>query len=516
MSTSSTKWRECAEEIATKLYLSSSFSDRDTDGRDLKGLRLDLRQRGEHWGIEVVLAELDEAIEAAEKRGDHPAILEGCMRLMAASDAFFGMLFERHGTGVLLQERPTEIRAAVSFFEAELLEASITSKPICVVRSRELQPSAPMQEFLRLVAHSLGHRIIEVDRRTLVDTFDDFCRALVAQPAEPSSWLLDAVSIGRVRRSIRNEARDPRLRFLGGLLREESRLDPDEAVLRQSLARVESAASADGAPLGQLAKLSYLWMALRELARAPVADRYGLFGGDLQRTLELWNSSAAWYGIHGSHPMGCLAALNELTHVRATVGRDDAPLGARASAYYSIGAKVRSRWTARRFFRQSLALSRTQLQRNAEEPSNLLQMTASAQARLARLGEPWRYFRALGDFRKSLDLRVRRCAPQASVAEAKNAYAYALFQLPWRRREALELAAEGARLFRSAPAGDASGFYFRSERKRAEMLGRARRYDEAVAVATAARDLAAVGQALDQVRPLDRLISRLSARRNGK
>jgi len=417
---------------------------------------------------------------------------------------------------VLLQERPTEIRAAVSFFEAELLEASITSKAICVVRSRELPPSAPMQEFLRLVTHSLGHRIVDVDRRTLIDTFDDFCRALIAGPAESSSWLLDAVSIGRVRRSIGDEALDPRLSFLGGVLRDESSLGPDEAVLKQSLAKVESAAAANGAPLGQLAKLSYLWMALRELARAPIANRYCEFGGDLQRTLELWNSSAAWYGIHGSHPMGCLAALNELTHVRAAVGRDDAPLGARSSAYYSIGAKVRSTWTARRFFRQSLALSQAQLRKQVEEPSNLLQMTASAQARLARLGEPWRYLRALDDFRTSLDLRIRSGAPQASVGEAKNAYAYALFQLPWRRDEALRLAAEGAQLFRSAPGGEASGFYFRSERKHAEMLGRARRYDEAIAVATAARDLAAVAQALDQVRPLDQLIAALVSRRDRK
>lgn len=479
-------------------------------------LRRDLKRRGKRFGIKVVLGEQDRAIKKAVTRNDYPAILEGCVRLMAESDAFFGMLFERHGTGVLLQDRPTEVRAAVSFFEAELLEASITSKPICVVRSRELPPSAPMQEFLRLVIHSLGHRIIEVDRRTLIDAFDDFCRTLIARPADVSTWLLDAVSIGRVRRSIRNEALDPRLDFLGGVLREESTQSLNEAVLKQSLARVESAAPSGGAPLGQLAKLAYLWMALRELMRAPIADRFNQFGGDLQRTLELWNSSAAWYGIHGSHPMGCLAALNELTHVRTAIGRDDMPLGARASAYYSIGAKVRSIWNARRFFRQSLALSQAQLQKQAEEPSNLLQMTASAQARLARLGEPWRYLRALDDFRTSLDLRIRHGAPQESVGEAKNAYAYALFQLPWRRDEALRLAAEGAQLFRSAPGGEASGFYFRSERKRAEMLGRAKRYDEAISVATTARDLAAAAQALDQVRPLDQLIATLASRRGRK
>lgn len=479
-------------------------------------LRAGLQRRGGRLGVEVILAEQDEAIEAAAKRNDDPAILEGCARLMAGSDAFFGMLFERHGTAVRIQNPPIEARAAVSFFEAELLEASITSKPICIVQWRNLPPSPPMEEFLHLVSRSLGHRIIQVDRQTLLETFDDFCRSLTASQPKPSTWLLDAVSIGRVRRSIRSEALGPRLSFLGGIFREDGGGQVNETVLRQSLGVVEAAVAADGAPLGQLAKLSYLWIALRELARVSVDDRLHQFGGELQRTMELWNSSAAWYGIHGSHPMGCLAALNELTHARMALKREDMPLGARASAYYSIGAKVRSIRTARRFFRQSLALSQAQLQKHAEEPSNLLQMTGSAQARLARLGEPWRYLRALGDFRTSLDLRIRHGAPQQSVAEAKNAYAYALFQLPWRRDEALRLAAQGAQLFRSAPGGEASGFYFRSERKRAEMLGRARRYDEAISVATLARDLAMVAQALDQARPLDQLIATLLSRRDRK
>jgi tetratricopeptide (TPR) repeat protein len=477
-------------------------------------LRADLQHRGERMGVTVVLAEQDRAIDEAAKRNDDPAVLEGCARLMSESDAFFGMLFERHGTAVQIQDSPIQARAAVSFFEAELLEASITSKPICIVQSLELPPSAPMREFLHLVDRSLGHRIVHGDWRALIETFDGFCRALTAPEARVPTWLLDTISIGRVRRSIRSEALDPRLSFLGGVFREDGGQHVDETVLRQSLGMVEAAVAADGAPLGQLAKLSYLWIALRELARVSPQVRFRQFGDELQRTLQLWNSSAAWYGIHGSHPMGCLAALNELTHARTALKRRDMPLGARASAYYSIGTKLRSTWNARRFFRQSLALSRTQLQMHAEEPSNLLQMTGSAQARLARLGEPWRYLRALADFRKSLDLRIGRSAPPQSVAEAKNAYAYALFQLPWRREEALKLAAEAAALFRSAAGGEASGFYFRSERKRADMLGRARRYDEAISVAVAARESAAAAQALDQVRPLDQLIAILEAKRN--
>jgi len=48
------------------------------------------------------------------------------------------------------------------------------------------------------------------------------------------------------------------------------------------------------------------------------------------------------------------------------------------------------------------------------------------------------------------------------------------------------------------------------------MLGRARRYDEAISVAATARDLAAAAQALDQVRPLNQLIATLISRRERK
>lgn len=501
--------------MSTKLYLSSSFGERESGESDLLEMRLALQARGERWGVTVVLAEEDKDIMAAHERGDDPAVLEGCARHMGECDAFFGMLFERHGTRVALELHPAEVRTAVSFFEAELLEASITSKPICIVQSRDLPPSAPMEEFLQLVSGNLGHRIVKADRGELTETFDAFCQTLTRQPAGDSVWLLDGVSSGRVRRSIGWEAADPRLSFLGGVFRHDGVGTFGEAALRKAITRVEAGRGSDEKPLSQLAKLSYLWMAMRELARLPTAKRLHEYGDELQRALSLWNSSAAWYGLHGAHPMGCLAALNELTHARTELKSADLPLGERASAYYSIGTKVRSKMTARRFFRQSFALSRAKLAQRPDDPSGLLQMTASAHARLALLGEPWRYALALRDFRKSLDWRSSRGAPQEGVGEAMNAYAFALFKLRWRRAEALALAAEGSALIRDSAGGLASGFYFRSERKRAEMLGGAGRLDEAVAVAVAARDLAAQAQAFDQARPLGELVASLEARKIG-
>lgn len=426
---------------------------------------------------------------------------------MARSDAFFGLLFERHGTGITLANDPVKVHASVSFFEAELLNASMTRKPILIAQARELRPSVALEEFLRHVSGSLNAHIIKVDRSSLCEVFEDYCRNLVNPNSVKTVWLYDAVSVGRIKNSIKREQSEPELSFLGGVLRRDGDRAPDQTVIAAALRRVDGGLASDGRPLGQLDKLSYLWIVLKELARATASDRTHEFGGEAERVLELWNASAAWYGLHGSHPMGCLAALNELTHVRIDRGSGNVPLGPRSSAYYSIGAQMRSKRNARQFFRQSLALSHAALDKSPTDPSGLLQMVASANARLASLGEPWRYFRALDGFRNSYDWRVRHSQSDVAIGEAMNSYAHALFRLPWRRREALRLAEEASPLLLSSRDGIASGFYLRAERKRAEMLRQAGRFDEALAVALRARDLAQEAQAFDQERQLEVLIN---------
>jgi tetratricopeptide (TPR) repeat protein len=493
-----------------RVYLSSSFSARESGDENLLQLRLELRARAGRLGVDLVLGEMDPEIGAAAARGDHMAILEGCARLMSACDAFFGMLFERHGTKVVLSHEPVEARAEVSFFETELLEASLTAKPVCVVHLRGMTPSVSMQAFLRLVTESLGQSVIEIERNDLSAVFDDFCRALACGRAAGSPWLFDPVSVGRLRRAVRGETRDPKLSFLGGVLRESGDAVPEEAVIAAAVARVESGIDDQGRALGQLAKLSYLWIAIRELAKASAAFRTNELGGLASRTLSLWNSSAAWYGLHGAHPMGCLAALNELEFMRSATGQGERLLGPRASAYYSIGGRLRSPAAARRFYRQCLALAHSALRRRPADPSGVLQMTAHANARLALLGERWRYFAALNEFKRSLDWRVSQGASDQNVGEAMNAYGHALFELPWRRREALALAAEGVQLIRQAPRGQANGFYFRAAHKHAQMLARAGRKDEALRVAQEARDLALFAQAFDQIRQLQAVIEALT------
>jgi hypothetical protein len=495
--------------MSVKLYLSSSFSATDLGGGDLLPLRLDMKQRALRFGVEVKLGELDPAVRAAVADNNDLGVLEGCARLMGECDAFFGMLFQRHGSPILLQREPAEVRAAVSFFEAELLEACITSKPAYVVHDRAMPPAPSMQAFLRLVRDSLGGYIDEIERSEFMERFDMFCAALAKRAAPRTPWLLDSLSIVRLRRTLGLEAKEPKLAFLGGLLREDGDEAADQSVLRASLMRAESGVAETGAPLGQLARLSYLWIGVRELAKAPAAVRIHDLGAETDRLLGLWNSSAAWYGLHGAHPMGCLAALNDLGFTRMQTGNGDEPIGPRASAYYSIGGRMRAPMVARRFYKQCLRLATTLLQSAPDNPSNALQLTASAQAQLARRLEPWRYPLALADFKASLDWRTRHGATAIAVGEAKAAYGHALFEIWWRRREALSLVAEGVDIIKREPSGEHSGFYFRAARRHAEMLSRAGKRDQACAVAVEARDHALAAQAFDQSRQLQDVIDRI-------
>lgn len=494
-----------------RVYLSSSFSARESGDDSLMQLRQDLKILGARMSIDVVLGEEDKNVRSAAEVGDHLRILEGCAKLIGESDAFFGMAFERHGTRVVLSHDPMLVRAEVSFFEAELLAACFNRIPSCVVQARELVPSQSMQEFLRLVQSTLGNSLAIIERSSIPSHFEFFCRAVGGRRIDPCPWLFDRLSIKRIRHQTKQETIDPKLAFLGNALREEGIGDVDQAVIRAAITRVESGVDDSQQTLGHLSRLSYLWVAIRELARASVAFRYGELNEPLQKTLDLWNSSAAWHGLHGAHPMGCLAALNELGHARLVVKKDNPPLHPRASAYYSIGTRIQMRPVARQFFRQSIALCQAALQRPDADQPTLVQQQASGKARLAQLGEPWRYFDALQDYKFSFDQRVAIGASESKIGEAQTEYAYALYRLPlpWKQKEAIGLMNRGLELLRNSPQSRGSGVFFRAARKYAEMLKSSKKLDEALAVAEKARDLAHSVEAFDQSRPLQELIENI-------
>lgn len=494
-----------------KIYLSSSFSAFESGAGNLLPLRQRLKERGEALGADVVLAEQEPNVAAAAASGDHMRILEGCARLAGACDAFFGVLFERHGTRIELSGDAIGARAEASFFEAELLEACMTEKPAAVVTVRGAEPSAAMAGFLTLVRSALGDRVLEVDEPGIVAVFEDFVRAVMERRNRPAPWLLDPISVGRIRESTGGETKRPQLAFLAGAFREQGDGTPDLAIIRTTLDRVSAGVDDSGQSLGQIAKLSYLWLAMREFAKAPQALHEPPLRDLFQTALGAWNSSAAWYGLHGAHPMGCMATLNELSFARQRARNGPPPFGARASAYYSIGARLRARPAARRFFRQSVVLATRGI--NLTDRRAGYSMRASALARLAALGDRLLYFDALADYRKEMRLRAQFAASASEMGEAQTEYAYALGRQPWRRKEALELMREGVAMMRSSSdALQRYHFLMRAERKHAELLARDRQWDEAARIAEDAHRAATVAEAFDQARQLKHVIDSIAKR----
>jgi tetratricopeptide (TPR) repeat protein len=498
--------------LVLRVYLSSSFSARESGEDDLLQLRRDLQTSAAPLGIDVVLGEDDPLIEAAAKAGDHLRILEGCARLIGTCQAFFGMTFERHGSRVVLGRNPLLVRAQVSFFEAELLEACFQTMPCCVVQVREMQPSSSMEEFLGLVSNTLGKNLMMVDRADIPAEFLNFARTAARGEAGISPWLFDPVSVRRVRRGARQETLAPHLSFLSGSLRADGEGDADLAVVKLALQQVTDAKH-QGAAMEHISRLSYLWIAMREFARATPSDRVHSLNAELQQVLGLWNESAAWHGLHGSHPMGCLATLNELAFARTAAGEDNPPNHPRASAYHSIGNKIRLPVTARRFYRQAVNLCETALKRPGADAVTLRQQRASAYARLAMLGEKWRYLQALRDFRFAFDGPIRAGVSPGKIGEAQTEYAYALFKLPFRRTEALRLMDEGMDLLRSSVQTARSGFFFRAARKQGEMLEDIGDFDRAESIVAGALELAESAEAFDQSRNLAALLTRIRERK---
>ncbi|MDP3737492.1 MAG: hypothetical protein Q8R02_08880 [Hyphomonadaceae bacterium] len=469
-------------------------------------LRRDLQRDAAAYGVEVVLGEDDPLIDEAAQAGDHIAILEGCARLIGTCQAFFGMVFERHGSKVVVSRDPFLQQAQVSFFEAELLEACFQSMPCCVVQVRDMQPSASMQAFLALVSNTLGSLLLTADRGDVPEEFHRFAKAAARGEAGISPWLFDPVSIGRVKEKLRQERLAPHLSFLSGGLRRDNGLGGDADLIRKSIGQVTDA-KRQGRPMGHITRLTHLWIAIRELANTDSARRAADLNPELQTVLGLWNESAAWHGLHGSHPMGCLATLNELAHARDVGGESNPPHHPRASAYHSIGNKIRLPVTARRFYHQAISLCQAGLARPGADRITLRQQRASAHARLALLGEKWRYALALRDFRFAFDGRVRAAAATAKIAESQTEYAHALSFLSFRRNEALRLMEEGLALFESDPRHVTNDFYFRAAGKHGQMLTAAGDLDRAEDVLTRAASLAEANHAFDQLRNLEKLLA---------
>jgi hypothetical protein len=256
------------------------------------------------------------------------------------------------------------------------------------------------------------------------------------------------------------------------------------------------------------AALLRLWAAMRELmddAESTLADPS--LAPLWDRAFGLWGAHASWLGLHGHLWMGPLASVQSQIDLRRKFGAEPAfraatdvrePLGARASALYSIAERMHTRWRKLRHYRLVAALATQAIERDQDARQGARLIRGYASLQMARLGCAWNLWDAVSDFKLALEQREKSVAPAASVGEAKVALGLSL--VPLRRSTGLALLQEGVALMRSDQSASGVAFLARGLRS----LERGARFAFRRDIAGAAREerlrLAVDVEALDQIR----------------
>jgi hypothetical protein len=489
---------------ALRVFLSSSFLASDEGREDVASLRLDLRERLNPFGVELILPETLDEVKGLD--GDLVAIMEACGRLARNADAFVGLLHSRHGSRIEIHQDGLVQRAEVSVFESELLNACIKEKPTLLIRVDGFEPNPSLAEFLQLVEPILGGSTVSGSTADLAGIIRSFAETIRAARLAKLPWLPDRIGRQRTHANPGRELSDPRLAFLHGGLAAAAVSEPNVEVIQRGLTSSRAGVDPQLGKLGQASRLSLLWLAMRELMKANDQrrsdDLFDLWTG----TLKEWNSAAAWFGLHGFHPMGCLATLNSLTHAQRLRGSFKIEThGARASAYYSTAGQMQAPPLRRQLYGYALQLSHQAAHgKTGLELASALGVRASCRLQhggyLAAPG-------ALGDYRRALHLREKHGAGDFAVGESMSEYGYAVGRVPLRGKEGIALVERGSAMMLTAGIGHPSqrGFYLRSRRKLAELLIRQGRPTEAITIIDEAIGLGVDSTVSDQVWQLEDL-----------
>ena len=467
-----------ATETRPNVFLSSAF----WDWFDGKPLLPPLRQRilaeRDHLPIKLWAYELFWPENSEKLDPDADTIIDRCFAGIRECDLFVFLLTGRHGSGVTYFHDSAE----ASFLELELFAASALHKPILVLHERGHEPEDALRDTMILLGQTFTPAgYVLDDENGLHRAFLDACSSLRAgslkfDEAATLARLPEWLSLQRTRRNAERDLLDPRLAFLGGGLRAGTgRPNPDLAAkLLEQVSLGIRPVMGHERPLPHGAALFRLWAAMRELM-----DQSGRTLEDpaiavlWDRAFGLWATKASWFGLHGHLWMGPLAAINSQISLRQTfassreyvaAGDVREPVGARASAIYSIAQRMVSRRRKLFHYRQVALLSTQVIDRNGDSRPGALSIRGHALMRMAQLGRLWNLWGALGDFRKSLDLRIAAAAKPASIGEAMCdlGYCYALTR---RRGTGLSFVKEGVSLLRSDQTPNGLGFLARGLRK---------------------------------------------------
>jgi len=459
--------------VPFKIFLSSVYMDSPKKGDEHHlTIRRRLWEYGQtHHSLTVWVAEY------AAKGLDTASwfeIADTCIDNLRDSDVFIALLYRRGGNPIWLNEASGATTA--SYFELELLHASLLGKPAFFFTIDGYEPEAALAQLIDLVrlstAPSQWSRGTEREIENLIEDIAAHMAA-VRDAGLTVNRFTDAVSDLRSFAEVETEIASTRVSFMHGL-------EPVDHTAF-SLARVDLLLAAlfeDGPSRAKnmAARLSRAWMAMRELAKVDTREIDGDIAQRWVTASAAWPSPASWLKMHGPLRAGVLAGLQSQQELRQRGFLADQafPFGAYASEAYSI-AKISQtrRWQVRRL-KAAAVLAQRHAETHSANPSGALAIKASATLQLARLGRPWLAFDALADYRSALAIRERLGASNFAIGEAMTEWAFAEYQvgrvLFWKRQQALARLAEGVRLLESDDPLGHAGFVIRAKDKFATVL----------------------------------------------
>lgn len=396
-----------------------------------------------------------------------------------------------HGTPIDLGG----LESRTSFFEVELYQAVLTNKTVHLLVREDFLPEPKLAELLK----SLGgvfptwftHKRLSdkqiyaaiqriVDRRLL-----HHASVLSSKVVPPVNRLIQMFYSSRT-----SPATQSQLLFLDGTTDRSGSL-PRPAILDSVLNELKHESNEEK-------RLSRIWIGMRELTVLnPLDDRSTDFLPYWNALLGEWSSAGSWYGLHADMPLGVLAALNSLVHVRerlrvlgSTASEEFGyPGGALASAKYSIAKRLirPSDRTAR--FHSALADIEQALNTNPLDPSGLYAIRGSILRQQGLLSD------AIEDYKRALRLKRDSGAPLHAIGDAQSELGFAHI-LHLDIFTGLRLCREGVENLRT---GARPGFLVRGLRKLAVANLLSGRLPSAYKAYEEARAIASTFSAFDQL-----------------
>jgi hypothetical protein len=485
-------------EAAPKVFVSSVYSEPAIPGS------------GKHFHIRRRIQEIarEEGIDAwlAEYKGHNDPslpwtqIIDRCVNALIDSELFLSVLCERSGSRLALDSRHGS--AVSSVFEIELFYASLRLKPSFFFIVRGYEPEPELRSLIQLLRLDDGGHWFVGSENDIDNEIRALFRAIVAGRNLPGLLpnFCDLIAPSRSFREIEKETHSEQLSLIGRFPpTDRSGYSPQRVgYLLDEAEKAESRTD----------QLSRLWMALRDLSRPDFES------GDRQMTA-LWARLArqlptvsAWLGLHGPLNLGVVAAYQTQNALRrlGSLSAAEFPFGPFASEFYSIGLNHAHYFWKRRRFAAAERLATHHAELHPDDPSGALSIRGHARLRLAALGEAWKAWSGLNDFREVCSLREKQGADKGSMGEALfnlGLAEYQLSRLTWRKQKpAIARMREGIANMETCLSPNTAGHLVSSQRKLADVLARLCYIDDSAEVRARATKLARQYGLLDQLRRL--------------